>query len=86
MKNYVLAIAAFSLARNSCRIQSCVLVMPSTSLMKHSPETVSPDDTIKDAAEVFAKREFHALPVVEDDKLVGIITTTDIINYFIAQF
>lgn len=55
-------------------------------VMKHSPETVSPDDTIKDAAEVFAKREFHALPVVENDKLVGIVTTTDIINYFIDQF
>lgn len=55
-------------------------------VMKHSPETLSPEDTIKDAAEVFAKREFHALPVVEGDKLVGIITTTDIINYFIAQF
>ncbi|MEO9871419.1 CBS domain-containing protein [Ekhidna sp.] len=55
-------------------------------VMKHSPETVSPDDTIKDAAEVFSKREFHALPVVKNEKLVGIITTTDIINYFIEQF
>ncbi|MEO9484177.1 MAG: CBS domain-containing protein [Ekhidna sp.] len=55
-------------------------------VMKHSPETVNPHDTIKDAAEVFAKREFHALPVVENEKLVGIITTTDIINYFIDQF
>ncbi|WP_436515755.1 CBS domain-containing protein [Ekhidna sp. To15] len=55
-------------------------------VMKHSPETLNPNDTIKDAAEVFAKREFHALPVVENDKLVGIITTTDIINYFIEQF
>ncbi len=55
-------------------------------VMKHSPETVSPEHTIKDAAEVFAKREFHALPVVENEKLVGIITTTDIINYFIDLY
>ncbi len=55
-------------------------------VMKHSPETLGPNDTIKEAAEVFAKREFHALPVVDNDKLVGIITTTDIINYFLEQF
>lgn len=55
-------------------------------VMKHGPETVGPEDTIKDAAEVFAKREFHALPVVEDEKLVGIVTTTDIINYFIDLY
>ena len=55
-------------------------------VMKHSPETVGPDDTIKSAAEVFAKREFHALPVVDNEKLVGIITTTDIINYFIDLY
>lgn len=55
-------------------------------VMKHSPETVGPNNTIKEAAEVFAKREFHALPVVENEKLVGIITTTDIINYFINLY
>lgn len=55
-------------------------------VMKHSPQTMSPEDTVKDAAEVFTEKEFHALPVVEDDKLVGIITTTDIIKYFLEQF
>ncbi|MEP1032012.1 CBS domain-containing protein [Ekhidna sp.] len=55
-------------------------------VMKHSPETVSPEDTIKSAAEIFTKREFHALPVVKDEKLVGIITTTDIIKYFVDLY
>ncbi len=55
-------------------------------VMKHSPETVSPDDTLKHAAEFLAKKQFHALPVVDQGKLVGIVTTTDIINYFIEQF
>ena len=55
-------------------------------VMKHSPRTVSPEDTLKDAAEVLADKEFHALPVVENDKLVGIITTTDIIKYFLSLF
>ena len=55
-------------------------------VMKHSPVTVNPEDTIKDAAEILADREFHALPVVSGEKLVGIITTTDIIKYFLEQY
>ncbi len=42
--------------------------------------------TIKEVAEILATKEFHALPVVDDNKLVGIVTTTDLINYLIEQF
>lgn len=52
-------------------------------VMKHSPVTTHPDSSINEAGELFTRREFHALPVVKDDKLVGIITTTDIIKYFL---
>lgn len=55
-------------------------------VMKHSPVTVSSEDTVKDAARILAEREFHGLPVVDDGKLVGIITTTDIMKYFLEQF
>lgn len=55
-------------------------------VMKHSPVTVSPEDTIKDAAEILANKEFHALPVVDDGKLSGIVTTTDLIKYFLSQY
>ncbi|MEM0938928.1 MAG: CBS domain-containing protein [Bacteroidota bacterium] len=54
-------------------------------VMKHSPITVSSEVTIKDVAKILAKKEFHALPVVDEKKLVGIVTTTDIINYFIEN-
>ena len=55
-------------------------------IMKHSPTTVSSSDTLKDAAKLLAEKEFHALPVVDDERLVGIITTTDIINFFVEHF
>jgi CBS domain-containing protein len=42
--------------------------------------------TIKEVAEILAKKEFHALPVVDGGELVGIVTTTDLINYLIQQF
>ena len=39
--------------------------------------SVSSDTTIKEVAEILAKREFHALPVVDHGELSGIVTTTD---------
>ncbi len=48
--------------------------------------SVSPDTTIKEVAEILASREFHALPVVEGNLLVGIVTTTDLIKYLIEQY
>lgn len=48
---------------------------------------ISPDTTIKEAAEILAHREFHALPVVtENGNLIGIITTTDLIRYLLNLF
>lgn len=48
--------------------------------------TISPETTIKHAAEILSTQEFHALPVVENDLLVGILTTTDVIKYLLAQY
>ncbi|WP_299222085.1 CBS domain-containing protein [uncultured Aquimarina sp.] len=48
--------------------------------------SVSSSTTIKEVAEILAKREFHALPVIDNGKLAGIVTTTDLINYLLEQF
>lgn len=48
--------------------------------------SVSSTMIIKEVAEILSKKEFHALPVVDNHKLVGIVTTTDLINYLIEQF
>ena len=47
--------------------------------------SVSSNTSIKEVAEIFATKEFHALPVVDDDVLVGIVTTTDLIKYLLKQ-
>lgn len=54
-------------------------------VMKHSPVTVTSEATVKEAGQILAEKEFHALPVVDEEKLVGIITTTDLINYFLKE-
>lgn len=41
--------------------------------------TVEPREPIRTALEIFKENILHALPVVQDDELIGIITTHDII-------
>lgn len=55
-------------------------------VMQRGTITLTPKSTVRDAAEIFAKNWFHALPVVEDDTLVGIVTTTDVLNYLVEQY
>jgi len=52
-------------------------------LMIKDPLTASPKTTILEVSKLLASKEFHSLPVVDDGKLVGIITTTDLLHYFI---
>lgn len=52
-------------------------------MMIKNPLTASPETTILEVSKLLASKEFHSLPVVDDDKLVGIITTTDLLHYFI---
>ena len=47
---------------------------------------VSSQTTIKEVAEMLSENEFHALPIVDDGELVGIVTTTDLINYLLEQY
>jgi len=54
-------------------------------VMAKNVVTVPSDSTIKEVAQILATKEFHALPVVENGLLVGIVTTTDLINYLLKQ-
>ncbi|MEW4923679.1 CBS domain-containing protein [Algibacter sp. 2305UL17-15] len=47
--------------------------------------TITTDTTIKEAAKILSNREFHALPIVENGTLVGIITTRDLLKYLVKQ-
>jgi acetoin utilization protein AcuB len=49
-------------------------------IMTTNLATISPDDRINVAVEIFKENLFHALPVVEENELVGIVTTLDIIR------
>ena len=55
------------------------------SCMTPNPLTVSPDTPAYHAAEMLSAYKFGALPVVDDGRLVGIVTITDFLNHF-AEF
>jgi CBS domain-containing protein len=55
-------------------------------VMSSNPRVVKSSDSIKTVAEIFAKEEFHALPVVDEQnnwQCCGIITTTDLMKYLL---
>ncbi len=49
-----------------------------------NPLTVTPDDTLVDAARIMIDRKIGGLPVVEDGALVGIISETDLVRALIT--
>jgi CBS domain-containing protein len=58
-------------------------------VMSHKPRVVKSNQTVMEVAEILAKEEFHALPVVDErdnTKLVGMVTTTDLIKYLLDHF
>jgi len=50
-------------------------------IMSQRVVCLSPEDTIFDAAKLFSKLKIHGAPVVENEKLVGILTVSDIIRF-----
>lgn len=73
--------------READNVESIVFNMFSIrQVMTKDVVIINLETTIKETAEILSKNEFHALPVCENDNLVGIVTTTDLIKYFLAQY
>ena len=43
--------------------------------------TVTPETTLRDAAELFARRHVSGAPVVVGEKVVGVVTATDLLDF-----
>lgn len=46
---------------------------------------ISSDASISEAIHVFSKADFHCLPVIEDDAIVGIVTSKDLFSLMDAE-
>jgi len=55
-------------------------------IMTPRPETIAPEAPIEAAAELMAEKKIGALPVVQGQKLAGLITESDIFRAFVSFF
>ncbi|MCA9748563.1 MAG: CBS domain-containing protein [Romboutsia sp.] len=55
-------------------------------VMTKNIKTVQQEDLIVDVANILAHSHFHALPVLDGKKLVGIVTTTDLLKFLVDQY
>jgi CBS domain-containing protein len=49
-------------------------------MMTRDPDTVAPDTSVKDAARLVHESGHNRLPVVEDGRLVGVVTRLDLLG------
>jgi CBS domain-containing protein len=61
-------------------------VLTIAQVMTRDVLTIEHKDTIYDAALMLSENEFHALPVLDEDTLVGIVTTTDLVKFLLNLF
>lgn len=55
-------------------------------IMQPDPISLDESGTLREAAEKLSTGGFHALPIVDEDKhLVGIVTSTDLIDHLLHQ-
>jgi CBS domain-containing protein len=53
-------------------------------MMTADPRTVGPDDDVHDAAHVMVETGHNRIPVVEDGRLVGVISRADVVQALAA--
>jgi CBS domain-containing protein len=53
-------------------------------MMTRRPDTVGPDTTVREAARLIHETGHNRLPVVEDGRLVGIVTRVDVLGALAA--
>jgi CBS domain-containing protein len=54
-------------------------------LMTMKPFTVTPDNSIEDCMDLMTSKHIRHLPVVENDKLVGLISIGDVVKFIIEE-
>ncbi len=54
-------------------------------IMTQKPFYLKTDATIEEVANVLVEGNYHAIPVIENDKIVGIVSTADLIKHFLVE-
>ncbi len=54
-------------------------------IMTFNPYSFPSNSSIEEVACKLAEGEYHAVPIVEEEKVVGIVSTVDIIQFFLDK-
>lgn len=58
--------------------------VPVNEIMTEQVITVTPDDTIENCMGLMSQKHFRHLPVIQEDKVTGMISIGDVVNAIIA--
>lgn len=59
---------------------------PVHELMTRKVITVTLYDSLSDVARIFSKRKFKKVPVVDGQKLIGVVSRGDMVRYLVREF
>ncbi len=76
------AVSKQAISASQLRVSPQVLV---DGIMTKQPQVVSKTDTLAQAASIMVQHKIGALPVLDNGKLSGIITETDLLTAFVAD-
>ena len=76
---------AYPLFRDEVEIRHYTEQLTVTAAMTADPMTVAPDTPLVEAAKVLETYRINALPVVDEQGLVGMLTVTDLLRVFVEQ-
>jgi CBS domain-containing membrane protein len=54
-------------------------------IMQRNPVKIPVHLSIRGLVKILANHEFYALPVVDNERLVGVVTTTDLLHYLVKK-
>lgn len=59
--------------------------IPVSTIMSQNPVALQSFQTLEEAAEILTERAFRALPVLKGKELVGVISTTSLMQYVVHE-
>jgi len=76
---------AYPLFRDEDEIRRYTENLTVTAAMTANPMTIAPDAPLMEAAKVLEIYRIGSLPVVDDGRLVGMLTVTDVLRVFVEE-
>lgn len=58
---------------------------PISEVMTRNPITVTPDTSIEDCMKIMSDKKFRHLPVMDNNKLAGLISVGDVVKFIIEE-